>query len=957
MLKKILKISGISFLILLILLIVLPFIFKDKILQFVKDEINNNVNAKVDFKDFSIGIFKTFPNLYIELDQLSVVGVNDFEGDTLAYLPKFTASLDIMSVFSDQIKVKSIKLDKPIVNLLVLKNGKANWDIAKESTDTTQTTDTTASHFALALKKLELSGANIYYNDESLNMKFTAQNLNFLLKGDLTDERTTLKTETSIDSTTFSFEGIEFLKKALVKIVSDIDADLVNYSFTFRKNELSVNDFKILIDGKVAMPKDDIDIDVTYAADKTDFKTLLSLIPAIYMKDFAGIKTSGNIAFNGKIKGIYNDKTMPGFNLNLKVDNGSFQYPNLPSAVNDIFIDLLIDNKDGNPDHTIIDLKKFHMNMAQNPFDAVLYISTPVSNANLKGIVKGKLDLTQVQSFYPMQGVTMKGIADLDVVYETNMAQVEAEKYDEIKATGYLKLQNFEYKASDLPYQVSIPDMQTEVTPKYFDLKNLQMQIGKSDINLKGKVENFMAYMFKDQLLKGAFELNSNVLNINQFISSDETAASTTTATTDTAAIEAPSIPKNIDFTFQANIKQLLYDNLELANTVGKVTMKEGVLDLQSLKFNILDGTFDMSAQYAYTDALPEVKMNLNLKDIDIKKTSDAFAMVKQMVPIANKCSGKVSMGIDMHMNMSKTMDPILNTVDAKGQLSTKSITVENSDLGKKIAEFLKNKQYEKMTFDNISVNFTIEKGNISINPIKTKLGTIPIEFSGSQNLDQTLKYDMLMNVPKQALGNQANEIVGQWMNMAQQNGINLKIPDVIPIKVLIRGTLTKPDIKLNLKDMAQNTVETVKEAVTQKINEEIDKAKAEAIKKAQEQADKLYKEADAKATQIVNAAQSAANQIIQAAKTTADQIRKEGYDKAAQLEKEAEGKGPIAKKLAKESADKIRKETDKKASDIETKAQQESENKLNQAKAEADKIRNEAKQQGDKLIEEAKKK
>jgi len=956
MLKKILKISGISFLILLILLIVLPFIFKDKILQFVKDEINNNLNAKVDFKDYSIGIFKTFPNLYIELDQLSVVGINEFEGDTLAYLPDFTASLDLMSVLGDQIKIKSIVLNQPLVNLLVLKNGKANWDIAKETTDTIQTEDTTASHFALALKKVELNEANITYNDESMNMKFVAQNLHFLLKGDLTDERTTLKTETSIDSTYFTFDGVSYLKKAVVKIVSEIDADLTNFVFTFSKNELSVNDFKIFVDGKVAMPQNDIDIDISYAAEKTDFKTLLSLVPAIYLQDFKDVKTTGNIKFDGKVKGIYNDSLMPSFNLNLQVDNGSFKYPSLPASVNDININLLVDNKDGNPDHTIIDLKKFHMNMANNPFDAILYVSTPISNANLKGTVKGKLDLAQVQNFYPMQGVTMKGIADMDIEYQTNMAQVEAEKYEDIKALGYLKLQNFEYKASDLPYSVAIPDMQTEVTPKYFELKNLQMQIGQSDLNLKGKVENFMAYLFKDQLLKGSFELQSKTLNINQFLSSDEAPTSAPTPT-DTAALEAPSIPKNIDFTFQATIQQLLYDNLELANTFGKITMKEGILNLENLKFNTLDGSMAMSAQYAYIDVHPDVKMNLKLDNIDIKQTYNTFTIVKKMVPIAEKCSGKVSMGIDIHLNMSKTLDPMLNTLDAEGTLNTKTFTVENSDLGQKIAEFLKNKQYEKFTLDNLNIQFKIEKGNITIEPVKTKMGNIPVEFSGSQNLDQTLHYNMLMNVPKQVLGSQANEIIGQWMGIAQQSGVNLKTPDIIPVKGLISGTLTQPEIKLNLKDMTQNTVETVKEAVTQKINEEVDKAKAEAIRKAQEQADKLYKEADAKATQLVNAAQNAANQITQTAKATADQVRKEGYDKAAQLEKEAEGKGPIAKKLAKESADKIRKETDKKASDIETKAQQESQNKVNQAKAEADKIRNEAKQKGDKLIEEAKNK
>jgi uncharacterized protein involved in outer membrane biogenesis len=954
MFKKILKISGISLLVILILLIVLPFIFKDKILKFVKDEINQNLNAKVEFKDYSLGIFKTFPNLYVELDQLSVVGINEFKGDTLAYLPQFTASLDIMSVFGDQIKIKSIKLEKPIMNLLVLKNGKANWDITKASTDTTKSADTTASHFALALKKVSVSQGNIKYEDQSLGVKFIAQNLDFLLKGNLTAQHTTLNTETQISSATFTYDGVDFVKKGHVKIISEIDADLANFVFTFSKNKLVLNELSLLFDGKIAMPKSDINIDVTYQVEQTDFKTLLSLVPAIYSNDFASVQTSGKVAMSGNVKGIYNDKSMPGFSLKMNVENGSFKYPSLPSSVKDIAIDLDIENKDGKPDNTLINLKKFHANMANNPIDASLFVSTPVSNANLKGIITGKLDLSQVQAFYPMKGVTMKGIADLNVNYQTSMNQVEAQKYDEMKASGYMKLSDFEYKSSDLSYQISIPTMETEVTPQYFDLKTLVMQIGKSDLNLSGKIQNFMAYIFKNQLLTGDFTLNSKMLDVNQFMSSDET-SKTTTPTTDTSSLEAPSIPKNIDFTFQAGIKQLLYSNLELDNTVGKVTMKQGVLDLENLSFNTLDGSITMKAKYAYTDVLPNAQMTFNMKDIDIKKTSDAFSMVKKMVPIAENCSGKVSLDLDLQTNLTKHLAPVLNSVDAKGNLSSKSITVENSDLGKKIADFFKNKQYEKLAFDNIAVHFIIEKGNITVDPVKTKLGNIPVEFGGSQNLDQTLNYSLLMNVPKQALGSQASDMFGKWSGMAQKAGVPVKVPDVIPVKGLIGGTITKPDIKLNLKDMAQSATESVKEAVKDKVNQEVGKAKTEAIQKAQEQADKLMKEADVKANQLIAAAKTAASQINETAKNTATQIRNESNTKASQIEKE--GNNPIAKKLAKESADKIRKEGDKKASDVEAKAQQESQAKVNQTQAEADKIRANAKAQGDKLIEEAKKK
>ena len=291
-----------------------------------------------------------------------------------------------------------------------------------------------------------------------------------------------------------------------------------------------------------------------------------------------------------------------------------------------------------------------------------------------------------------------------------------------MKASGYMKLSDFEYKSSSLPYQISIPTMETEVTPQYFDLKSLVMQIGKSDLNLSGKIQNFMAYIFKNQLLTGDFTLNSKLLDVNQFMSSDGTTQTTTTATTtDTSSLEAPSIPKNIDFTFQAGIKQLLYSNLELDNTVGKVTMKQGVLDLENLAFNTLDGSIAMKAKYAYTDVLPTAQITFNMKDIDIKKTSDAFSMVKKMVPIAEKCSGKVSLDMDLQTNLTKHLAPVLNSVDAKGSISSKSITVENSDLGKKIADFFKNNQYEKMTFDNLTVHFIIEKGNITIDPVKNK--------------------------------------------------------------------------------------------------------------------------------------------------------------------------------------------------------------------------------------------
>ena len=57
--KKILKITGITLLVLIVALIALPFLFKDKLVKMAKEEANKNLNAKVDFGNFDLSIISS----------------------------------------------------------------------------------------------------------------------------------------------------------------------------------------------------------------------------------------------------------------------------------------------------------------------------------------------------------------------------------------------------------------------------------------------------------------------------------------------------------------------------------------------------------------------------------------------------------------------------------------------------------------------------------------------------------------------------------------------------------------------------------------------------------------------------------------------------------------------------------------------------------------------------------
>jgi uncharacterized protein involved in outer membrane biogenesis len=125
--KKAFKIIGIVLLVLIVGLIATPFLFKDKLIAIVKEEANKNLNAKVDFGAFDLTIIKSFPNFTFSINKVSVIGINEFDKDTLVSLGNLELKMDLMSVIKgDHIKIQAIILNTPLIHALFLK-GKSSF--------------------------------------------------------------------------------------------------------------------------------------------------------------------------------------------------------------------------------------------------------------------------------------------------------------------------------------------------------------------------------------------------------------------------------------------------------------------------------------------------------------------------------------------------------------------------------------------------------------------------------------------------------------------------------------------------------------------------------------------------------------------------------------------------------------------------------------------------------------
>ncbi|MBI4946518.1 MAG: AsmA family protein [Bacteroidetes bacterium] len=926
-LKKILKWLSILLLLLIIFIVAAPFMFKGKIISFVKEEVNKQLNAKVDFGQFDFTLLSSFPAFTLSVDNVSVANVGEFAGDTLFFVKNLSATVDLMSVIKDeQYKIRSIVLDSPRIKAECLANGKTNWDITKPDSTSAAAASTEPTKFKMSLKKLEIKNAYIIYDDAALGVYSLLDNFNYSMSGDFTQDNFEMNNDATIGQLTVKYGGVAYLNKVKTVVKAAIDADMPNFKFSFKKNEISLNELSLGIDGSFAMPKEDMVMDMKFKANQTEFKNILSLVPSVYTKEFATVKTSGRFSIDAFVKGIYNDKTMPAFSATMKINNAMFQYPSLPKAVNDIAIDVSIKNADGVPDHTITDIKKFHMEMAGNPVDIAMHIETPVSDPNIAGTIMGRVNLASMKDVVPMEGSELKGNITADLKLKGKMSSIEKEKYDEFQAEGQIIIMGMNYKSKDLPYEMMIKSMTLNFSPQYVELRGFDSKIGKSDIQAHGMIENILQYYFKDSLLQGTFSMQSSLMDLNEFMTPSST--TTATATPDTSHLSIIPVPGNIDFILNSTISKILYDKIEIKDMAGSLIIRDSKVMMNKLKMSTMGGTMLMSGTYSTQNPkVPAVNFDINISDFDIPMTFKYFNTVQKLAPVAKYATGKFSTQLKYSSNLDATMMPDMKTMNGDGKLQTKSVVIAGFEPLNKLAEALGGMdKFKKAEFSNLDITYHIKDGKVSTDDFPFKSGSVAGNIFGSTALDQTIDYTMKMEIPTGDMPSGAKEFVTKQFSAVNKLGTNFKLPEKVKIDALFGGTTTSPTVKTSMKDMSGNMKEQAKEQVKEVVTQKVEDVKQQVSQKLEEQKKKLIADAEAQAQRVRDEA-----------KKFSDDTKKNGYVQADALQNK--GGNFLEKAANKKLSEKLRKETDNKSAQI-----------LNDGNKKADDLVKSAHDQADKL-------
>lgn len=834
--RKIIIIAGIIVLV-LATLAALPFLYKDKLLAKVKTTLNDQVNAKIDFTGFSLSVFSHFPKVEMEIRGLSLVGVNEFANDTIFSAGSVSTDISIAEMISGKgLELKSLIIDNPRILLISDKSGKVNWDITKAiSEKASPSAEASSGEFKMKLNDIRINNLNLKYADEAMPMNVWVKNTNLSSSGEVAGTVTSFDMKGEAGEFIFEYDSVKYISKTKLKAETLLKVDYDKMNFAFDQGKLWINNLPLEVNGSFAMPNDSMLFDLGFKSEKSDFATILSLVPADYQKYLEKADIKGSAEFKGSVKGLFYNEIYPAFDVVLSADNASFKYQGLPESVQDIQVLAQITKPEGDLNLLKLNVEKAHASIRNNPVDLRLLVTEPMTDPNIDASFAGTIDFASLKQAIPIDSLDITGILKAKMQMAGRMSSIEKQEYEKFQSNGEASLQNFRIESNQLTKPVEISQGQIKASTKQINIERFDAKVGESDFSLRGDVSNYLAYMFKNGVLKGDFSLKSSFLNFSELSNiqkpvkpaAEKTAEAKAASAAVADSVVAFQVPKNLDLSFQSAIQKAVYDKMPINNINGLVKVKDQRMELTNLSMDMLKGKLAVNGSYTSNkENKPTFDFKLDMQSIDLPTAYQSLSTIRHYLPIAAKSQGKFSTQFSLSGGMNEKMNIVPTSMNGLGVFNTQNLQIIDSPVFDQIRGIIKKEKLKNVKIDDFTAKFQFENGQLKMNPFKTNIADQQATIYGSLSASREISLNMDFLVNREDLGADINK--GLDILPGSQN---IKMIDA---SVILKGPLTKPEVSLDLSKARAQIEQQVKKA-------SVDEIKG-SVKKLGDELKKLFK-------------------------------------------------------------------------------------------------------------------
>lgn len=808
--KKSNKIIAVCVLVIVLAIIIVPSILKTKVTKLMIEEIETNSDYQVKYDDLDVSFFRNFPHVKVDVKSFLL----ESPTETILDVSRFTAELSFSKVMKNELELLSADLQSPKVKYTLVEEVQSLPNTTEDSTQPTEEKSVQQRNplfSSLKVESFSITDGEIHYqSSDSLNLILS--DIDLQLEGHFDLDEVMVGLQFSIASVGYSAKGFS-LKSIPLSFNGDMLYQIDEEQLRFNDNTLKVGGFTSSLVGKITS-KDRPDFDISFDAPSTDIKSVLALLPKTLIQDLDNITADGEVGLNGYVKGKYeNPKSLPAFGIDFSVSDAWFKYAELSNRVDGINVSAKVSHPQGTDlDSTVIAIDKLIMHSGENELNTQLIITNPSSDVSISGSVNSQLDFLSLKEAIPMKAANIVGQIDANITFDGKLSDIEEENYQDFDAAGQLVLKNYYLKSKAIPQGLSVSNAVMRFTPERINISTFSGKLGTSDLRLSGYLSNYFSYLFDDKPLNGVLKLNSKYFDINEFMAYDAEVAkaSSTGKTTSTSnkGRGAFIVPSDLNIILNTSMAQAKVDNLILEQFNGKITVKDSKILLNDLNFKTLDGSVKVNGQYnsqkpnaVYSD------MDLNIANVDVAKATKSVSVLRKMMPISQTTQGKVSSEMNYYTKFDAKGDVDLKSVKSKGYISSPGLRIANNASLDKLAKQLNDPRYRDITTSAVKIDYTMDKGTITLAPFDVKMVDKNINAGGWYSLDNQLSFRIKTTVKAKEIGGDVSKYIGMVSDVNKP----------LPVTIILTGDAKNPNVKYDTRE----AIKILRDDVTKNLNKD----------------------------------------------------------------------------------------------------------------------------------------
>ncbi len=793
---------------LLSILVVFGFIFQDKVINSVSNEINQSLNSeiKVDALDFSF--LTHFPKASVSLNHITGFESSNYAavGDTLFHFEELALSFSILDIIQGKYILNSISVTDGYVNLEIDQAGQENYLFIKsDSSDT--------ANFFLNLEEVILKNCEVKFRDfrtenqYAFDFPFLEANGTF----SSTQITTALFGQTKVNK--LVLENTPYLTNESGQIDIGVKFDLEKGIFQVSRGFINLrNKYQFEVVGHSSSSK----YDYTFTAEKLDLDQAEPLIPRKHITFIDGYLLNGRADLSVNIKKGSKDKH-PQINGGFNITNGSF---NMKKSELKVGINVLKGRFDlgklASSSSTQIWVDQFDIRTKEGEAKGTFSLSN-LNKPWYKLKSKGKVDLIPFSEFLDLKnGFSMSGAADFDfqisgVIHDLDSLTEADIKSMKGEATIHLLKAGFV-----IPNVPSIDSVSSTVrlSQEMVVLEKFNGIIAGSKTKGTVKAENWIKYIINSESTLRLFaQLHTHSIETNDWLMGAKEDSE-----------KEFSFPDFITLQGHLEAESLHHTNTYITNLSADIKYVPRTLTLTKTRFNSFSGDLGVNLVMRQNKSSFSYDVNLQTKNVNLQKMLEAYSNFGQTAVTDTHIRGVLNCGLDISFESNNDFEINNSSIIAAGDfMILNGEMIENKLLYQIPSEiesntviglFINLEAFEKklhhIKFDTISNHLTIENGRVVIPKMHISSSALQIDIAGVHSFSNEMDYYLSFNL---------NEVLTK--KRKNNNEYGYIQDDKLGNRMMFLHMYTKNgEVQVDLdKDGARKYRET-------KQNEEVDKAK-----------------------------------------------------------------------------------------------------------------------------------